>query len=69
MIKYLVSADHVAPEYTFKDYEVKVHHTGDNKYFATAPKLGCGKDFSTPEEAAKYLFLINACTNIRLIKI
>lgn len=63
--QYLVSADHNAPQYCFRDELVDVHYSRcDDLYYANHPTLGCGKQRETPIGAIKSLFRDHACRNI-----
>lgn len=69
MQRYRVSADHVHPDWRFIDHPVEVHTTiGERgtEFYADAERLGCGKNFRDQIGAIRYLFLTNACTNIRI---
>lgn len=63
---YLVSASHPHPDFCFQSTEVVVHEThfaGEPVvYYATHPKLGCGKDRKEPVAAILQLFCDHACT-------
>lgn len=67
-LTYKVSASHVSPRFTFTDHAVTVKEAPGHPGFwhATAVNLGCSKDYSTAEAAARSLFEDNACTNIRI---
>jgi hypothetical protein len=62
---YLVSADHVSPNYRFQDSETRVRIYEDGTAFATHPKLGCGKTYSSAADAICGLFQDHACFMIK----
>lgn len=70
MMYYIVSADHVAPEYAATHVRVQVSSIqppGEPRvYSATCHPYGTGKDRPTPEAAIRELFFNNGCTNIRI---
>jgi hypothetical protein len=64
---YLVTATHPHPDYTFDRTPVRVSQIhGGTYWFADHPKLGCGKDYATPEAAIKGLFADHACRVTRI---
>jgi hypothetical protein len=64
---FLVSADHVSPNYRFERHEVRVSRDRyEGKFYADAGRLGCGKLYSTPHKAITGLFGDHACTFIRV---
>jgi hypothetical protein len=67
MIKYYVSADHVSSRFTFRNELVTVKESpGRPGYWYANGKLGCSKDYSSADRAARAMFEDNACTNIRV---
>jgi hypothetical protein len=59
---YLVTATHPHPDYCFERTPVQVSLIhGETYYFATHPKLGCGKNYATADAAIRGLFLDHAC--------
>lgn len=64
--KYLVTAAHVSPRFTFKDHpaQAKPAPGHDGYWFATSDGLGCSADYETPQGAVGSLFYMNACTNV-----
>lgn len=64
---YLVSADHVSPRFTFVNEAVEVSPSPGlpGRWYAWG-KLGCSKDYTSPERAAAAMFHDNACTNVRV---
>lgn len=64
---FLVSADHVSPNYRFDRHQVRVSRDRyEGKFYADSAKLGCGKNYSTPHRAITALFGDHACTFIRV---
>jgi len=63
----LVDADHSHPDYQFRCAEVKTSGRSDG-WFATHPKLGCGKTYPTQKEAVEHLFHDHACRNVVMRK-
>lgn len=64
---YIVTATHPHPEYCFDRTEVKVSQDAfDRSYYATHPKLGCGKNYGTPQQAIRALFNDHACSVVRI---
>jgi hypothetical protein len=53
--KFLVWASHVSPEYTLRGNPVSVHSIDGVFWFADHPKLGCGKEYATPDSAIRGL--------------
>lgn len=65
METYLVSANHVSPDYQFTRTEVKVHKCPDGRgFYADHNKLGCGKTHKTSYNAIHSLFSDHAFTNV-----
>lgn len=61
-MKYQVTATHLHPDFTFFGTLVKVtEDRHDNTFYADHPKLGCGKNRRTPEDAICALFADHAC--------
>jgi len=74
-MQFIVSADHVCPEYrldnvAFQDgYETAFRvcsNDGEKTFYASAGHFGCGKDYATAEAAIRGLLWDNGCTNIRI---
>jgi hypothetical protein len=63
MKTYLVSAKHVHPDYCFDRHPVRVSkNEREGTFYASAAKLGCGKDYHTEHDAIRALFRDHACT-------
>lgn len=62
---YLIDADHRLPEYTFRATQVRVREQSDG-YFATHPKLGCGKTYESEWDAITHLFADHDCRNVQV---
>jgi hypothetical protein len=58
---WLVSADHVHPDYRFQDTETRVRVYEDGTAIAQHPKLGCGKMGNDLGAAICSLFRDHAC--------
>jgi hypothetical protein len=61
-----VTADHVSPNYCFRNHPVRVRQNHDGTWFADAAKLGCSKDYGVWDDAVFALFRDHACRNIRI---
>lgn len=62
-----VDADHVHPDYWFRDTIVKTFGMDDG-WYATHPKLGCSKTYPTQRDAVRGLFADHACTNVKIYR-
>lgn len=65
-----VTASHVAASWCFTDHPAiaKPSPGLPGKWYATSDRLGCSRDYDTPEAAVKSLFHANACSNVRLVQ-
>lgn len=67
---FLVTADHVIPEWACKDHFINVYEDrcadGLIGYYADSPQYGCGKTYSTTAAAITEMLASHACTNIRI---
>jgi hypothetical protein len=75
---YTVSCDHIAPEWRLEAVEFadvskgewgdyRIGYTGipdERRYYAIAPRFGCGRDWSNPKQAITDLLQANGCTRI-----
>ena len=62
---YIVSADHINPDYKLTDAAVTVSRDADRFYVSLEP-FGCGKSRDTPEAAIRELLTSNGCTFLRI---
>lgn len=78
----IVSCNHVAPDWRLENvefaevakgeygqYRVGFHGVeSDRRYYAIAPRFGCGRDRATPKQAIEDLLLASAVTSIRIVE-
>lgn len=70
MKNFKVTASHVSPRFCFTDEIVRVKPSpGRDGFWYATGELGCSKDYSSPERAARSMFEDNACTNIRVVAV
>lgn len=67
-VVFKVSANHVSPNWRFEDHVVTAKPSPGlpGKWYATADRLGCSRDYATAEDAVRSLFYANACTSVRV---
>jgi hypothetical protein len=68
--EYRFSADHVSPSWRFDNEPITVFDGTDESglvYYSTHPKLGCSKNYKTPDEAIRGMVGEHGCTNIRVL--
>ena len=68
---YMVNGKHPHPDYQLMGarFEVGESNYGQVKYYATNRKLGCGKDYDTPEQAIRALCRDHAIQVIDITKL
>lgn len=67
MTTYTFSADHVVAEYCFVNEPIRVGQDSFyGTYYAAHGKLGCGRNYQTPETAIRELVMAHGCYNVRI---